>query len=216
MKINCSSNTKNYNNMKISNIYTTLSPFCLFFPPPLAHDYFSDPLLLRRPFLCACYRAREKNPLSGEELKMLPVAQESMVCGQFWAGRLKSGLATAKLRRPLLWRLKRPERHAQEQHNPASPEDFTQPCRQYGNCRSAPPLAEAAGLQSRCERMQMKPPYAHCSAPRTRFKALGGVLNAKGTPSVKQLSRAAEGVGLLSRVSASDRPSHFKGICWRF
>jgi hypothetical protein len=38
----------------------------------------------------------------------------------------------------------------------------------------------------------------------------------KGTPSEKPLYRAAEGVGLLSRVSADDRPPHFKGICGRF
>ena len=79
MKINCPSNGKSCNNVKISNIYTTLSPFDLFSLPPLSRDIFSDPLLLRHPFLCAWYRAREKNPLSTEELTMFPVVQESMV-----------------------------------------------------------------------------------------------------------------------------------------
>ena len=79
MKINCSSNGKSCNNVKISNIYTTLSPFDLFSLPPLSRDIFSDPLLLRHPFLCAWYRAREKNPLSTEDLTMFPVVQESMV-----------------------------------------------------------------------------------------------------------------------------------------
>ena len=79
MKINCSSNGKSCNIMKISNIYITLSLFDLFSLPPPSRDIFSDPLLLRRPFLRVCNRAREKNPLSTEELTMFPVVQESMV-----------------------------------------------------------------------------------------------------------------------------------------